>query len=443
MSIEDFLKGRKLLKKEIPNKYHSSLKKNKTILKEKTMIIEKEKICCLRCNTTHLKKNCLISNKYETFYYCSECIGLGRVESKNYFYTVPDNHTEKRKIDFKWKGELTKDQKKISKNLVNYYKQEENHLIHAVTGAGKTEMLFELLKVALKKGHRVAVASPRVDVCLELHPRFQAVFPEESIALLYGKSKEQYRYTHFVVTTTHQLLRFREAFDLIVVDEVDAFPYADNPVLEFGTQQALKTTGKLVYLTATPSEKLMEKIVNKELKYSQLAKRYHGYQLPVPTCHFDYFLANRLKKGKLPAFLINILKNQRRQCLLFFPNIERMKQCFQLLESLFPDKRIAYVYANENLREEKIKRMRRKEIDWLLTTTILERGVTFPNVDVIIYEAHHRVFTQASLVQISGRVGRKKEFPTGDIYFLHSGKTKEINQAIKQIKMMNERAGFN
>lgn len=441
MSVENFLRGRKLLKKEIPKKYHGQLK-SKRVRKEKTMIVSKEAVTCLRCQTTHSKHSCLIKNDMESFYFCAECIGLGRVESRHRFYYIPEKNTINRKVSFLWDGELTEDQKEISKKLVNYYRRQKTHIVHAVTGAGKTEMLFDLLHFSLKKGHRVAVASPRVDVCLELHPRFQAVFPNEKIVLLYGKSEEPYEYSKFVVTTTHQLLRFHKAFDLIVVDEVDAFPYANNPMLEQGTKKALKTNGCLVYLTATPSEKLMNQINSKEMMYSQLSKRYHGYSLPVPTCHFDYFLTKNLEKSKLSTFFINILKQQHRQCLIFFPNIERMKLCFDLLKKKFPEKRIALVYANDSNRERKIKAMRRNEIDWLLTTTILERGVTFPNIDVIIFEAQHRVFNQASLVQISGRVGRKKEYPTGKIYFLHTGKTRAMKEAIEQIKRMNERSGF-
>ncbi len=442
MSIEDFLRGRKLLKKEIPQKYHSKLKNNEYILREKAMTVSKTDVLCGRCQTSHLKETRLIKNKYNKFYYCSECIELGRVESHRYFYSVPEKECKIKKIIFNWEGKLTEDQAKVSKNLVTSYKKNKNHLVHAVTGAGKTEMLFELLRYALEKGHRIAVASPRVDVCLEIFPRFQKVFPDERIALLYGSKEQEYYYASFVVTTTHQLLRFSKAFDLIIVDEVDAFPYADNPVLERGTKNALKKKGRLVYLTATPSKKIIEKINKKELERSQLAKRYHGYRLPTPACHFDYFLVSRLEQGRLSKFFLDILNKQEKGCLIFFPNIERMVKCFYLLQKKFPDKRITIVYANEANREEKIKKMRNKQIDWLLTTTILERGVTFENVDVIVFEAHHRSFTKASLVQISGRVGRKKEYPTGNIYFLHSGRTQNIKEAINEIGQMNERAGF-
>jgi competence protein ComFA len=43
----------------------------------------------------------------------------------------------------------------------------------------------------------------------------------------------------------------------------------------------------------------------------------------------------------------------------------------------------------------------------LLTTTILERGVTFKHVWVIIIAADDAIYPPASLVQIAGRVGRR------------------------------------
>lgn len=433
--------GRKLLKREIPKEFHDKLK-HQNVQKISAITVKNELVICCRCGSKLVKESCEIKNKLGQFFYCSECLIMGRVESRLNFYSVKETKNSKRAINFTWQGKLTKEQNNISKKLVESFKKKRNHLVHAVTGAGKTEMLFPLIKYTLSKGCRMAVVSPRVDVCLELFPRFQKVFPDEEMMLLYGKKEESYRYTSFVVATTHQLLRFSEAFDLIVVDEVDAFPFAGNPVLAYGVQQALKKQGRLVYLTATPSEELTQEIKQKKLAASYLAKRYHGYQLPVPHCTFDYFLTQKLAKNKLSSYFLQILQKQNRQCLIFFANIERMKVCYQELVKKFPEKKIAYVYAGKSDREELILAMRAGKIDWLLTTTILERGVTFPNIDVIVFEADHRVFNRASLVQISGRVGRKKEFPTGNVYFLHTGKTKAINQAIRQIKEMNQKAGF-
>lgn len=47
--------------------------------------------------------------------------------------------------------------------------------------------------------------------------------------------------------------------------------------------------------------------------------------------------------------------------------------------------------------------MRKGELDFLLCTTILERGVTFTDIDVLVLGAEDRTFTEAALVQISGR----------------------------------------
>lgn len=67
--------------------------------------------------------------------------------------------------------------------------------------------------------------------------------------------------------------------------------------------------------------------------------------------------------------------------------------------------------------KEKVQKMRKQETLILLTTTILERGVTFPHIDVAVLGAEERIFTESALVQIAGRVGRSVEAPTGDVVF--------------------------
>ncbi len=81
--------------------------------------------------------------------------------------------------------------------------------------------------------------------------------------------------------------------------------------------------------------------------------------------------------------------------------------------------------------------MRAKEIPLLLTTTILERGVTFPNIDVAVVGAEDDIFTESALVQIAGRAGRSKDYPGGVVTFFHYGKTNAMVKARKQILSMN------
>ena len=86
-------------------------------------------------------------------------------------------------------------------------------------------MLFYGINEALQKGERVCIATPRTDVVLELAPRLQEVFPYIKVAALYGGSVDKEKDAVLVVATTHQLLRYYRAFHVIVVDEIDAFPY--------------------------------------------------------------------------------------------------------------------------------------------------------------------------------------------------------------------------
>ena len=92
-----------------------------------------------------------------------------------------------------------------------------------------------------------------------------------------------------------------------------------------------------------------------------------------------------------------------------------MEQLLPILKKLDP--KIEAVYAEDPQRKEKVQAMREKEIPLLLTTTILERGVTFPNLDVAVFGAEDRIFTESALVQIAGRVGRSAKYPMVTLLF--------------------------
>jgi late competence protein required for DNA uptake (superfamily II DNA/RNA helicase) len=76
----------------------------------------------------------------------------------------------------------------------------------------------------------------------------------------------------------------------------------------------------------------------------------------------------------------------------------------------------------------------------LVTTTILERGVTVPKSDVYIVDADSDLFDEASLVQMAGRAGRSKDDPNGKVVFAAPAWTKSQRDAIRQIRMMNAAA---
>jgi competence protein ComFA len=69
---------------------------------------------------------------------------------------------------------------------------------------------------------------------------------------------------------------------------------------------------------------------------------------------------------------------------------------------------------------------------------VLERGVTIKNLQVVVFKADHALYTSHALIQIAGRVGRKKDAPTGEVVFIADNQTKEMEEAISEIKRANK-----
>ena len=110
------------------------------------------------------------------------------------------------------------------------------------------------------------------------------------------------------------------------------------------------------------------------------------------------------------------------------------------MQKEFSREKIGFVSSVTEDRLEQVQAFRDGALTILISTTILERGVTFPRVDVFVVEANHRLFTKSSLIQIGGRVGRSMDRPTGELVFFHDGLNVSIKKAIKEIKQMNEEA---
>lgn len=372
---------------------------------------------------------------------CVTCMGLGKMRECCMLWSLPEPENLMRDVVFGWKGQLTNEQQRASDRIVLAINNQEDLLLSAVTGAGKTEMMFAGIYDVLKRGGRVCVAAPRVDVCLELAPRICAAFPQESVAVLHGNQTEPYQYTKLVIATTHQLLKFKAAFDLLIIDEPDSFPFHNNVMLQRRVSVVLKENGHVIYLTATPTRSQQRAIKKGTLKSWTLSARYHQHALPVPKFLWVGDWKRCIHKGKLPPLLWKQIRQKlkdKKTFLIFVPHVALMHQLEKALRVVLP-KEVSFtsVFANDPKRIEKVRQMREHQFDFLLTTTILERGVTFANIDVIVIGAEDPVFTTASLVQIAGRVGRKETAPTGEVLFMHNGQTIQMKRARKWVVRMN------
>ena len=64
------------------------------------------------------------------------------------------------------------------------------------------------------------------------------------------------------------------------------------------------------------------------------------------------------------------------------------------------------------------------------------------NLQVIVYNADHELYDSAALVQIAGRVGRKIDAKTGNVYFLGEEVTDQMKKAKEEIHEYNKKAGL-
>ena len=77
---------------------------------------------------------------------------------------------------------------------------------------------------------------------------------------------------------------------------------------------------------------------------------------------------------------------------------------------------------------------------YLVTTSILERGVTVKALQVIVFDSANPIFDAKALVQIAGRVGRKQDCRDGEVYFLADVFSSEMKEAIDEIRNCNRKA---
>lgn len=423
------LQGRKLLAAEI-----TEAEKALAADKKKALVQVLDKGHCQRCGSSFSWKLFQLPDGRG---YCPYCLTLGRVTAGDFLYLFPVHTGENKNVPVHYPHPLSTEQARLSAWVVQRVQKAGDSLLWAVTGAGKTEMVFQGLAEVLAKGQKVAWVSPRVDVCLEIAPRLKRSFPTIQQTVLHGKSSESYQGEQLVVCTTHQLLRFHEAFHLLVIDEVDAFPFTSEIFLQQGARLAVAKKGHTLLLTATPTTREFTALRQGKLSYEVLTSRFHGQPLPVPQF---LWLNNWRQKllQKMPIRLKKILATQR--WLIFCPEIRWLQQAAKFFSAAFPTKKVVSIYANDPQRHEKVVALRLGEYDFIFTTTILERGVTLENIHVLVLGSNQKIFTKEVLIQIAGRVGRSKDYPTGFVYWVHDGVTRSMVQAKREIQQLNRLA---
>ena len=243
----------------------------------------------------------------------------------------------------------------ISHQLVENYKQRKNSLVLAVCGSGKTEIVFELIQYALNLGHHVCFCVPRKELVIELYERLVDAFCFVDIGLIYGGCQKNMD-AQFIICTMHQLYRFENSrgFHLMIADEVDAFPFYGNPVLQQIFMRCC--IGNYVKLSATF---VKEDIDGEELLI--MNRRYHGYDLPVP----QLIICPHCLQVLLISFL---LKKWKKKVIVFVPLVQDVDKLACQLRS-YTHLRVRGVSSTHKHNQDNLMALKNGDIDVIVRTS--------------------------------------------------------------------------
>lgn len=409
---------------------------------------------CRRCGATTgiIADDCIYCGS-RSCYICTNCQALGVSRSCQPLYfrtgarTVPDIITSAKpatvtpEIEF----ELTPAQTRAARALLDFLDGSGSaFLVWAVCGGGKTEVSFAAVARVLSAGGRVLFAIPRKDVVVELKPRFEKAFPGVAVTPLYGGSGDKFQDVPLTLATTHQCLRFYERFDLVILDEADAFPYQGSAMLHYAVERARKPQGKLVIMTATPDRTLLRKTRTGQLPYVTIPARPHRKPLAVPELVRAELPDRPPHQGRWtpPQFMADFmlrLRQKGRKGLIFFPTLGLIESWGPVIMRWAEGEGLrGAVTSGRKGNASAVKQdLRDGKLDFAVCSTILERGITIPNLDVLVVAADHEgIFDSRTLIQISGRAGRLGD--PARVLFAGATISRPMREAVAEIRELNE-----
>ncbi len=203
------------------------------------------------------------------------------------------------KIASHLKGELKKltslQQEAYQKIYQGFYK-ERVFLLHGVTGSGKTEIYFHLIKDCLNMGKSALVLVPEISITSQLVHRFSEIFPE-NIAVLHSNLSDGEKYdewrkisrgeVNIVIGARSAIFAPLQNIGIIIMDEEhsDSYKQESNPkyhALDVAKKRSEIHHCPILLGSATPTLSSMARALKQVYTYVPLLERANGKVLP--TC---------------------------------------------------------------------------------------------------------------------------------------------------------------
>ncbi|EGT5421828.1 ATP-dependent DNA helicase RecG [Clostridioides difficile] len=316
---------------------------------------------------------------------------------------------------------LTKAQNRALDEIIQDMNLEKimNRLVQGDVGSGKTVVALLALANCVLNGYQGALMAPTEILAGQHYISLTESLKDFGInvGLLIGsltkKQKdtvlEQIRNNEIdILIGTHALIEDKVEFNnigLVITDEQH----------RFGVMQRSKLSLKganpdILVMTATPIPRTLALILYGDLDISIIDELPPGRQ-PIETIAIE-----KSKRDRAYNNLVRREVESGRQVYIVCPLVEESeaieaKSAVELVEELraeyFHDLRLGLLHGKmkSSEKDEVMRLFKNKEIDILVSTTVIEVGVNVPNATLMIIENAER-FGLAQLHQLRGRVGR-------------------------------------
>ena len=318
------------------------------------------------------------------------------------------------KLNFSLTNDQNKTLAEINRDLCSENKM--FRLLQGDVGSGKTIVSMLAGYNTINSGFQVAVMAPTEILARQHFLLSKKLFSKNiKIELLSGKSSYKDKKTILnrlskkqidIIFGTHALFQKKIKFKklgLIIIDEQH----------KFGVNQRKKLSDKagkdcdVLLMTATPIPRTLTMTIYGDMDLSIIREKPDNRK-PVktyskPENKIDdviQFVKKEIKQGNQIFWVCPLIEESKK-----IDHSSAVKK-FEYLNKLFP-KEVFLLHGKTTIEEKEIilNKFLKNEFKILVSTTIIEVGIDFPNANVIIIENANK-FGLSQLHQLRGRVGR-------------------------------------
>lgn len=293
-----------------------------------------------------------------------------------------------------------------------------HRLVQGDVGSGKTLVALMAALVAVENGYQVAIMAP-TEILAEQHwhtiHRWCAELGVVTVLMtagMKGKKKSEALAqiadgTAHIVVGTHAVIQEKVDFfrlGLGIIDEQHRFG-----VLQRGILKKKGINPDILVMTATPIPRTLAMTLFGDLSLSVIDELPPG-RTPIET---KIFFESRRSEA---YSMIRSEVAKGHQAYVIYPLVEEteksdLKAAAQMAEHLdteiFPDLRVGLLHGRMTPEEKEsvMTAFKARELDMLVSTTVIEVGIDVPNATMMVIE-HAERFGLSQLHQLRGRVGR-------------------------------------